>query len=484
MKKLMAIVLAALMLVGMFALPTMAAEKVPTCVQNQIDPEWLITEVCNDQKGTVDSAAYGYDESSGIDPFEYIEIYNNSDRTLNLYEYCLTYQGSGNTSSNFETQIKEITPFLTNNTYSDEVGNYIDGSPFYEAWKNGTPLTSTKGDGSTLVMNDSLKNPKNCDVAPGECVIIWMPYYEAYLSKFNDGQGMTMANFRAFHGIPDDVKVIIADANSDTGNGGNAHNFNVKNSDCGTYGIAKYSDELNLACNTPKADGGQADGIMTEGYSKYEPMVTWASVDLAAKYQTGVNPTKYFNLVPDIDWVNAETYDWEWSGGRMIVLESDANPTPGSLTDQQKLFICPETLQPGTKINFMASNTLGVIYAPEKRTGDTRMSFKGYNINGVVYDLNTEFTVPAEGVTSFSYEYVEEKITLPTDEPYEPDTTPVETTTETPTEEVTTTAAPTETDKPEADPPAEEKGCAGIAVAAQLIAIICSAGIMLVIKKK
>ncbi len=483
MKKILATVLAALMLAGMFSLPTLAAEKVPTCVQSQIDPDWLITEVCNDQKGTVDSSAYGYTESDGVDPFEYIEIYNNSDRTLNLYEYCLTYQGDANNHNNFQTQIKEITPFLTNNTYSDEVGNYIDGSPFYEAWKNGNPMDSTKGDGITLVMNDSLKNPKNCDVAPGECVIIWMPYYEAYLSKFNDGQGMTMANFRSFHGIPDDVKVIIADANSDTANGGNVHNFNIKNKDCGTYGIAKYSDELNLACNTPKADGKQASGFMTEGYSKYEPMITWASIDIAAKYQVGLNNTKYYNLVPDIDWVNADAYDWEWSGGRMIILESDANPTPGRLTDHQKLFICPETLQPGTKINFTNSNTLGVIYAPEKRTGDIRSRFVGYKINDVVCELANEYTVPADGVKSFGYEYKEEQITLPTDEPYEPEPTPAETTTKAPDN---TTEAPTDpvTTDVTAEAPTEKKGCAGIAVAAQLIAIICSAGIMFVIKKK
>ncbi len=344
-------------------------------------------------------------------------------------------------------------------------------------------MTSTKSDGATLVLNDSLKNPRTCEVAPGECVVIWMPYYEAYLSTFNDGQGMTMANFRAFHGIPDDVKVIIADANSDTANGGNAHNFNVKNSACGTYGIAKYSDELNLACNTAKEGGGQADGLKTEGYSKYEGMIAWASVDLNGKYQTGLNDTKYFNLVPDIDWINAEAYGWEWSGGRTVILESDAIATPGSLTDQQKLFICPETLQPGTKINFMSSNTLGVIYAPEQRSGDTRNSFKGYNINGTVYELTTEFTVPAEGITSFSYEYVVEKITLPTDEPYEP-TTPQDTDT---TTADPATPAPTESVTPDTTTASDttgNKGCTGIAAAAQLIAIICSAGVMLVIKKK
>ncbi|MGI6166579.1 MAG: hypothetical protein ACOYIA_00345, partial [Eubacteriales bacterium] len=78
-------------------------------------PDWVITEICPDQAG---DGTGGW--SDGKDVFEFIEIYNNSGATLNLYDYCLTYNGNARTDEKFETLIVEITPF--------KAGDYLDGS--------------------------------------------------------------------------------------------------------------------------------------------------------------------------------------------------------------------------------------------------------------------------------------------------------------------------------------------------------------------
>ena len=87
MKKVLSLVLM-LTLIGsmclVFATGASAAE--------QVGPDWIITEICMDQKG--DGSA-GYSDNK--DPFEFIEIYNNSGRELNLYDYALTYNGNNRT---------------------------------------------------------------------------------------------------------------------------------------------------------------------------------------------------------------------------------------------------------------------------------------------------------------------------------------------------------------------------------------------------
>ena len=65
-------------------------------------PDWIITEISPDTNGN-DSFVGGY--NSGADVFEFIEIYNNSGRVLNIYDYAVFYNGNSHTSTLFETQI-------------------------------------------------------------------------------------------------------------------------------------------------------------------------------------------------------------------------------------------------------------------------------------------------------------------------------------------------------------------------------------------
>ena len=199
------------------------------------EPDLVITEICPDTSG---NGIAGY--TDGKDPFEFFEIYNNSSVTINLYDYCITYNGNKPSNDQYESTIVEITPFLTNNQWENKPGNYLDGSTLQ--W---TDNEKPVGDLSNLPTN-----PETFFIEPGECVVVWCIYAEAYFAMFNEGKGVSMADFRSFWNIPDNVKVIAFDGNSDTKHGGHGNNFNLKNSKCGSYGIAKYSDMLNLAANT------------------------------------------------------------------------------------------------------------------------------------------------------------------------------------------------------------------------------------------
>jgi hypothetical protein len=166
----------------------------------------------------------------------------------------------------------------------------------------------------------------------------------------------------------------------------------------------------------------------------------------------------------------------------MAILEYNSTPSVGYLTDLQKLYIEPETLEQGTSIALNGNNTALYIYSFDWRTTTHRYNFYGFTINGQNYKWSSDtFVVPAGGVTEFAPYYEEVEITtVPEEEEDDPIDTPVDTTTAngTTTKAPVTTAKPAETDAP------EEKGCGGFAVAAQLIAVLCSSVAFVVIKKR
>lgn len=507
MKKLIAMLLLIAMMVSVFAL-AIGAEEVTTttaedetttpaeeCVESQKNPDWLITEISEDQTGDGMKLDWYNTPYGGKDIFEMMEIYNNSGEALNLYDYAMAYNGSGRSSENFEHQIKELTPFLSNNTYTDKPGNYFDGmdeSVFGEDGPTGEQKVNGEVVGVYKMVMPTDKNPETCIVQPGECVVLWFRYYESYLTCYHDneatpeldGTGATVADFKAFWGIADDVKVIMVDANGNSDTfGGNAHNFNIKNSDCGTYSIVKYNEELVTNCNTPDEAGAQAAGLMTEGYWTYEDMICWASLDFTSSMPGKGTANYTYNFVPDIGGYSATRFGTVWSGARMAILEYNAEPTPGKLTDLQKLYIEPETLTEGTSIALNGNNAALYIYSFDWRTTTHRYNFYGFTINGQDYKWSSDkFVVPAGGVTEFAPYYEEVEITTATEEEdLPPEDNPVDTTTEA---SKVTTKAPVTTANPGNTTEPEKKGCGGFAVAAQLVAVLCSSVAFVVIKKR
>ena len=368
MKKLLCILLSSLLLLSCAVLFPAAEET--------NGPDWIITEICPDQQG-MDGNTNGYTSDVTADCFEFIEIYNNSGRELNLYEYALTYNGSGRTSEKFEHQITEYTPI--------KGGDYLDGS-------NLIPTEPTKPFGD---LSNRPTNPDTCTVAPGEVVVLWMMYLEAYQGRFNDGKGMSMADFRAHWNIPDDVKVIAVDANGNTKNGGNGKNFNVKNSEVGTYGIAKQSPELEAAANA--ADAAGLDG----NYWESEHLVCWATVDFTDMLLNNTVANVTYNFTWDFAGYAAKdqayTYykdvDYVYDARRCFLVTMYDEPTAGALNVAQKMTLGVE-LAEGESIMLDS----GIMYYPLLDE-----NIDGFKINGKFYKDDSTFTAETAGIYTFDF---------------------------------------------------------------------------------
>lgn len=346
MKKVLSLVLM-LTLIGsmclVFAPGASAAE--------QVGPDWIITEICMDQKG--DGSA-GY--SDGKDPFEFIEIYNNSGRELNLYDYALTYNGNKRTSEKFETVIVESTPI--------KPGNYLDGS-------NADYKDGAKG---RLTSANMGANPDTCIVAPGEVIVLWVKYYEAYLELFNDGKGLSMEDFRNFYSIDSSVRVIMVDGNSDTKHGGHDKNFNLKNKDTGTYGIALNSDNIKSA----NVDGGTYE----VNYKDCTDLAAWIVVEFGSDATPFTASLENLSITYTID---KESDDIR----RMKVLSNFVTPTPGRLS--------AEDMSALDSVYF-AKDQKVVLNGEDFETLEDNEKVTGFKIDGKLYEgEKVEFIAPTDG---------------------------------------------------------------------------------------
>ena len=473
MKKLLSILLASLLLLSAAALPAFADDEV---TGQDTAPDWIITEISCDQTGR-EGNTNGYDETVTADCFEFIEIYNNSGRELNLYDYAVTYNGNKRDSEKFEHQITECTPI--------KGGDYLDGSTLVP-----TEPTQPFGDLSLRPVN-----PDTCMVAPGEVVVLWMMYLEAYQARFNDGKGMSEADFRAHWNIPDDVKVIAVDANGNTKNGGHTKNFNVKNSEVGTYGIALMSDTLNDACNVK--DGPMVDG----NYWESEHLVCWATVDFVDMLLEGSKPNLTYSFTWDFAGYAAqdESYTYLYGDGesyvysarRCFMLNLYDEPSVGTLNTLQKMTLGIE-LSEGESYTFSDYT----VYIPLLEE-----NILGYKINGEKYDDGDTFTAPSAGLYTFDYFFESDNVTeAPTEPETEPATLPeveetteaIENTTEAPvdvsTDEITTEAIENTTEAPAestAEAPSETEAPKGGCGATVTLAILpCLAATVFVAWKK
>jgi len=424
MKKFYAVFLVACLFASIWT-TTASATMVTTTSSTTRGPDWVITEICPDQMG---DGTGGW--SDGKDPMEFIEIYNNSGTTLNLYDYCLTYNGNARTSEKFETQIVEITPF--------KPGDYLDG-------------TTMPWSGQSIECGDLSNkpvNPETCLVAPGEIVVLWVMYHEAYYALWNDGKGMSIDDFRNFWNIPEGVKVIAVDGSSNTNYGGHDKNFNVKNSATGTYGIALYSEALNTAANT--ATGGDANYPVV--YTESPELICWATVCFTTQLLAGSIANFSYNFAPDFQGIGAAEFGYVADARRMMLVypyvDAISEATVGKLLPIQKLIL-------GTPMEAGESCTFSdELYIPDaEQLGE----FEGFIIGDTLYKIGSTFTAETAGTYTLKYKYkndntltyskvagVDAETTTAepvgtTTEPKETSTAPVESST--PAEEDTTTAA-------------------------------------------
>jgi hypothetical protein len=238
-------------------------------------------------------------------------------------------------------------------------------------------------------------NPDSCKVAPGEVVVLWMVYLEAYQARFNGGKGMSVSDFRAHWNIPEDVKVIAVDANGNTKNGGHSQNFNVKNSAVGTYGIVKQNEELNDACNVEKGP------LVNEPYWESEHLICWATVDFTDMLLDGSKDNVSYNFTWDIAGYaacdQAYTYyldeNYVYDARRCFLLTMYDETTAGRLNPIQKMTLGVE-LAAGESFMFDTAIT----YYPLLDDG-----IEGFKINGKLYKDNSTFEAPAAGLYTFDF---------------------------------------------------------------------------------
>ena len=460
MKKLVCLVLALTMLASLAIMSVSATDILLSApAATAAGPDWVITELNPDQVG---DGTGGW--STGADCFEFFELYNNSDRTLNLYDYAMFYSGVAITDAQdrFEKVIFEYTPFLA--------GDWRDN---WSEWTYTDHLYC--GD-----ENLPAPNPATCEVAPGEVVVIWSVFPEANYQDWNDGKGMQIEDFRNFWQVPENVKVICWDGNNWQASyprGGHYKNFNLKNSACGSYGICLLSDAINATANTGEDN---LEGHVYNGSWLENPdLISWSIADYSMIGGTGVANTS-FNFGLDNQQLGANEVGLEYDVRRTMLLEGIADATAGTLTTMQKLNL-------GVALDAGESLAINSVYTPFVDGQD----FLGIEINGTLYGPKDTFTAAEAGVYTISYKYASketEPVVTTTAEPVDDVTTPADTTTAEPVDEPTTpadttTAAPTTTPAPTTEPTEPSGGC-GSFVALGMMAWIIPAAVVVCKKRK
>ncbi len=224
-------------------------------------PSLIITEISCDNR--TDVAQNINPEKGGVnaDPYECFEVYNNSDKPINIYDYMVGYQGSGakNVSTYFERLVQEYTPLIPGADWID--APYTAYDSYWSESAVSRPVNPAYEEGV---------------IAPGEVAVIW-----AY-SKDSHNVHAQMEHFRHFWSIPDGVKSFILDANSSD----RGKNFNIKNSDTGTYILLQPCDKYPVRRGddeTFNTEGGARLSVYYDlhagrSYDTEPEIVSWAVV--------------------------------------------------------------------------------------------------------------------------------------------------------------------------------------------------------------
>lgn len=206
-------------------------------------------------------------DTVGKDRHEALEIVNTSGAPLNLYEYTLCYNGSVSGDESYG-KIMEVTPF--------KKGDIRDES--------------------TWTMENMPNNPDTFVMNPGEIVVVRVLTPDAI------DQNVTETEFRTHWSIPDSVRIIDWDGNSNAEKGGHDNNFNLKNSGTAAYGIAKISDQIVIGETT--FDSIESYVTYTYGVAPLPEKTTKEYADCALIF--GYNGTKTMDALQYVNLQNDE----------------------------------------------------------------------------------------------------------------------------------------------------------------------------------
>ena len=324
-KRIASLLLAAVILSGMFLPTGINADSAVSY------PELMITEIGVDQYSDPSNAKNVNAKYAGAyaqkDPFEFIEIVNNSDKSVNVYDYMLAYQGTGSDDADyFESSVQEYTPFHPGKDWTDSHYSYTA-----KYWTGDEKMPE----------NPSYENGV---IAPGEVFVVWM------FSDASHSLNCTEAQFRSFWSIPDGVKIFLLDADS----ADEEMCFSLKNSKTGSYMIMRESARFPKRRSSDKTFYPESDNkhhnYFKVSYSDLEEIINWAVVDYKteplksfASANGGENSQTNFTLsfVPeqsDSKYENGFTESSVKSTARVHLekINTYAESTVGRLNDAQK----------------------------------------------------------------------------------------------------------------------------------------------------
>lgn len=305
MRKILSVVLAVVMLASLAAvMPVSAATTAPGLV---------ITEIC------VDTTA-GERSLGGGDLFEFVELYNSTDKAINLYDYAITLNSSLSVGTAPDSAtFTDFTPILSPEM-SKAAGNTVGSiATSKQAQDNMTPETS--------VWPYYPTNPATAVLEPGKTAVVWMYTFDTYAFSHTKAN-LGFQDFKDYWhiGASDDTIIVAIDANGSNSTNGTVYDeygtkiidakfkfkgsdgaandlmadvypssdgrFNGANSGSRYYGVAKLADIANARTTLTH---GQIESYVYVNYNDADP-----TKNLMYKYSggqgTGSNPDATYNF--------------------------------------------------------------------------------------------------------------------------------------------------------------------------------------------
>lgn len=193
-------------------------------------------------------------DNAASDAFEYIEIYNASGKTINLYDYSIAY-------------VSDLT------------------SASYNGPNKKTQLVPGNFSTSLVDTSRAFANPAECNIPPGGIAVVWFWNFDSYAAQAKLG------DFRAYYGLGEETLVVAVDADNSAATG-NPDRFNLPNS--GYRGLCIVRDGFVL-----NAGYDQVICMATLDYGVIQPSMP----DLAVVYGKSTKTDEPWRLSMSAYWV-------------------------------------------------------------------------------------------------------------------------------------------------------------------------------------
>lgn len=242
MRKLLAVLLAAIMLVGVLAALPVGAETARVSefdgTTSDCTTDLVITEILVNSKtgqAALDDQLIEGDVATWVSPdaFDFIEIYNRGSEPVDLYDYSIV-RANGK-------------QFIDKSEDSSTVGYFTKRVDLAkgEIFQHADVTAGLRGQYDVFV------NPEDATLMPGEFAVIW--FYDADTTKLTDykKENLTAADFIAHYNMPEDTLLLAVCAKPTV--------ENTLFSLATNYTYALVYDEFDIEQNVVSSAWGQGD---------------------------------------------------------------------------------------------------------------------------------------------------------------------------------------------------------------------------------